>query len=85
MSFELRYGQYIILQAQPYQCMHSVPALLTTTWLVTHQVHSTFRFEFARSMQTAVPYKFALQGGANIWSCDRVHAYTIAQPNGIDR
>jgi len=30
--------------------MHTVLALLTTTWLETHQVHSTFRFEFARSM-----------------------------------
>ena len=34
--------------------MHSVLALLTTTWLGTHQVHSTFRFEFARSTQSAV-------------------------------
>ena len=34
--------------------MRGVLALLTTTWLETHQVHSTFHFEFARSMQTAV-------------------------------
>jgi len=31
--------------------------LLTTTWLETHQVHSTFRFEFARSTQSAVCMK----------------------------
>ena len=34
--------------------MHSILVLLTTTWLETHQVQSTFRFEFARSMQSAV-------------------------------
>jgi len=32
----------------------SVLALLTTTWLETHQVHNTFSFEFARSKQSAV-------------------------------
>ena len=34
--------------------MHSVLVLLTTTWLETHQVHSTFCFEFARSKQSVV-------------------------------
>jgi len=34
--------------------MHSVLSLLTTTWLETHQVYSTFCFEFARSTQSAV-------------------------------
>jgi len=32
----------------------TVLVLLTTTWLETHQVHSTFRIEFARSTQSAV-------------------------------
>jgi len=34
--------------------MHSILVLLTTTCLETHQVHSTFRFKFARSTQSAV-------------------------------
>ena len=47
-------GEFLIKLWSMCITMHSVLVLLTTTWLETHQVHSTFRFEIARSTQPAV-------------------------------